>query len=130
MTIPRSVKPWYRHWRPGVKCLRKKNQSNRPWYGHWGLLNLYGHWWVKNLYRIKNSKNKKIEVCCARSNLRPQEQTTDESAQKFKLYDAFQFWKLAESTPTCCQGVHHIAYMLLLHVWMLFVAYYQSMLTL
>ncbi len=41
-----SVRPWYGHWHPGVKCLRKKPRSDRPWYGHWGLLNSYGHWWV------------------------------------------------------------------------------------
>ncbi len=30
---PRSVRPWYGHWRTGVKCLRKKPWSDRPWYG-------------------------------------------------------------------------------------------------
>ncbi len=41
------MRPWYGHWHPGVKCLRKKKKrSDRPWYGHWGFLNSYGHWWV------------------------------------------------------------------------------------
>ncbi len=58
MTITRSVRPWYGHWRPGVKCLRKKTWSDRPWYGHWGLLNLYGHWWVKLFYYSLSSSFK------------------------------------------------------------------------
>ncbi len=44
---PRSVRPWYGHWRPGVKT-----RSDRPWYGHRGLLNSYGHWWVKYFFNI------------------------------------------------------------------------------
>ncbi len=48
------MRPWYGHWCPGVKCLRKKKQkkkrSDRSWYGHWGLLNSYGNWGLLNLY--------------------------------------------------------------------------------
>ncbi len=44
------VRPWYGHWRLDVKCLFKKNWSDRQWHGHWDLLNLYGHWDLLNLY--------------------------------------------------------------------------------
>ncbi len=84
-----------------------------------------------NQYPIKNLKNKKqLMTLRVGPNIGPQERTTDESTQKFELYDAFPFQKLAESARTCCQGVHHIAYTLLLHASRLFVACYQSMLAL
>ncbi len=47
----RSVRPWYGHRHPGVKCLTKKPRSDRLWYDHWGLLNSYGYWWVTEKYQ-------------------------------------------------------------------------------